>query len=54
MGWSPEQIAGRLRSEESKHSASYASIYPYIYRPKVRARYLHCFLARAKACLGLR
>jgi IS30 family transposase len=34
MGWSPEQIAGRLKLEGSDHSISHESIYRYIYRPK--------------------
>ena len=36
MGWSPEQIAGRLRLEGSEHEISHESIYRFIYRPKVR------------------
>ncbi len=32
MGWSPEQIAGRLRLEESQHRVSHESIYRFIYR----------------------
>ena len=49
MGWSPEQIAGRLRLEGSEHEISHESIYRFIYRPKVRKEKLHRFLARAKA-----
>ena len=54
MGWSPEQIAGRLRLEGSQHRVSQESIYRYIYRPKVRPQKLHRYLARAKATRGRR
>ena len=54
MGWSPEQIAGRLRLEGSEHGISHESIYRYIYRPKVRPQKLHRYLARAKASRGRR
>ena len=54
MGWSPEQIAGRLKLEGSDHSISHESIYRYIYRPKVRPQKLHRYLARSKARRGRR
>ena len=54
MGWSPEQIAGRLRLEGSEHRVSHESIYRYIYRPKVRSKKLHRYLARAKTTRGRR
>jgi len=54
MGWSPEQIAGRLKLEGSDHSISHESIYRYIYRPKVRPQKLHRYLARSKATRGRR
>ena len=54
MGWSPEQIAGRLRLEGSAHRVSHESIYRYIYRPKVRPRKLYRYLPRAKASRGRR
>ena len=54
IGWSPEQIAGRLRLEGSEHRISHESIYRYIYRPKVRPKKLHRYLARAKATRGRR
>ena len=54
MGWSPEQIAGRLRLEGSEHRVSHESIYRYIYRPKVRPRKLYRYLPRAKASRGRR
>ncbi len=31
MGWSPEQIAGRLRLEGSQHRVSHESIYRFVY-----------------------
>ena len=54
MGWSPEQIAGRLRLEGSEHRVSHESIYRYIYRPKVRPKKLHRYLTQAKATRGRR
>ena len=54
MGWSPEQIAGRLRLEGSQHRVSHESIYRYIYRWPVRGETLHRYLARAKASRGRR
>ena len=36
MGWSPEQIAGRLRLEGSKHTVGVETIYRFIYRPAPR------------------
>ena len=54
MGWSPEQISGRLKLEGSEHTISHGSIYRYIYRPKVRKEKLHRYLARAKARRGRR
>src|SRR5512132_147591 len=54
MGWSPEQIAGRLEQEGSEHSISHESIYRFIYRPHLRREKLHRFLPRAKATRGRR
>ena len=54
MGWSPEQIVGRLRLEGSEHGVSHESIYRFIYRPKVRGEKLYRFLPRAKATRGRR
>ena len=51
MGWSPEQIAGRLKLEGSDHSISHGSIYRYIYRPKVRPQKLHRYRTPAEAFL---
>ncbi len=54
MGWSPEQIAGRLRLEGSQHRVSHESIYRFIYRWPVRREKLHRYLPRAKASRGRR
>jgi IS30 family transposase len=54
MGWSPQQIAGRLRQDGSKHTISHETIYRYIYRRDMREERLHRYLARAKAKRGLR
>ncbi len=54
MGWSPEQIAGRLRLEGSQHRVSHESIYRFIYRWPVRREKLHRYLTRAKATRGRR
>ena len=54
MGWSPEQIAGRLRLEGSEHTVSVETIYRFIYRPRIRSEKLHRFLPRAKASRGRR
>ena len=54
MGWSPEQIAGRLKREQSEHSVSIETIYRYLYRPKVKPDKLYRYLPRAKAKRGRR
>ncbi len=54
MGWSPEQIAGRLRREGSEHSVGVETIYRFIYRPRIRSEKLYRFLPRAKASRGRR
>ena len=54
MGWSPEQIAGRLKQEGSEHSISHELIYRFIYRPRLRREKLHRFLPWAKATRGRR
>ena len=54
MGWSPEQIAGRLRLEGYQHRVSHESIYRFIYRWPVRREKLHRYLPRAKASRGRR
>ncbi len=54
MGWSPEQITGRLRLEKSEHTVGVETIYRFIYRPAVKREKLHRFLPRAKASRGRR
>lgn len=54
MGWSPEQIAGRLRREGSEHVVGVETIYRHIYRPAGRREKLHRFLPRAKVRRGRR
>jgi IS30 family transposase len=54
MGWSPEQIAGRLRLEGSEHIVGVETIYRYIYRRRMRKEKLWLFLPRAKASRGQR
>ena len=54
MGWSPEQIAGRLRQQQSKHTLSHETIYRYVYRKQVRKLRLYRYLPHAKAKRGLR
>lgn len=54
MGWSPEQIAGRLRLMGSQHRVSHESIYRFIYRRPVHREKLYRYLPRAKATRGRR
>ncbi len=54
MGWSPEQIAGRLRLDGSEHTVCHETIYRFIYRPRLRIEKLYRFLPRAKAARGRR
>ncbi len=54
MGWSPEQIAGRLRLEGAQHRVSHESIYRFIYSRPGRELKLSRYLARRKAKRGLR
>lgn len=54
MGWSPEQIAGRLRRTRSDHSISHESIYRFIFSRTGRKLKLHRYLAHRKARRGLR
>lgn len=51
-GWSPEQIAGRLKLEESVHAISHESIHRFIYRPRLRRENLRRFLPQAKVRRG--
>jgi IS30 family transposase len=41
MGWSPEQIAGRMKQEGSGYDICHETIYRYIYRQKNKGLY-HC------------
>ena len=50
MGWSPEQIAGRLEQEGAEHSISHEWIYRFIYRPRLRREKLHRFPAAPRRC----
>ena len=48
LGWSPEQIAGRIAQELHRCCISYEAIYQYLYQPSVRrTQNLVPFLARA-------
>lgn len=51
-GWSPEQIAGRLKKKPPRslvgHRISYESIYRYIYDGEGRFEYLYPYLRKAK------
>lgn len=48
MGWSPEQIAGRLAHEHGDTVISHESIYRYIYHRSAQKDYWHRLLPRAK------
>jgi len=48
MGWSPEQIAGRLALEKGGTVISHESIYRYIYHRSAQKDYWHRLLPRAK------
>ncbi len=55
-GWSPEQIAGRLKREQGRHVISYESIYRFIYAQMARTtdyRWRH-YLPRGKSKRGFR
>ena len=54
MGWTPEQIAGRLRLEGTQHRISPESIYRYVYSAAGRKDRLHRYLAMRKAKRGYR
>ena len=41
MGWSPEQIAGRMKQENRSDHVCHETIYRYIYRQKNKELY-HC------------
>ena len=48
MGWSPEQIAGRLTREQASARISHESIYRFIYHRSASKDYWHRLLPRAK------
>jgi IS30 family transposase len=52
MGWSPEQIAGRLTLEAGSVQVSHESIYRYIYHLSGQKIYWHRLLPRAKSRRG--
>ena len=54
MGWSPEQIAGRLELEGSDHTLSAESIYRHAYSPAGRRAGLPRLLAQRKSRRGRR
>jgi IS30 family transposase len=54
MGWSPEQIAGRMELDGSEHRLSVESIYRHAYSPSGRAAGLPRLLARRKPKRGRR
>ena len=47
-GWSPEQVAGRLKLKISKAVICYETIYAYIYSPQGKAEGLYHYLYRRK------
>lgn len=47
-GWSPEQIAGRLKKEQQGHVISHESIYAYIYSPSQKSLKLYKFLRKKR------
>lgn len=48
MGWSPEQIAGRLALEHGRTILSHESIYRFVYHRSAQKDYWHRLLPRAK------
>ncbi|WP_069338990.1 IS30 family transposase [Sphingobium yanoikuyae] len=48
MGWSPEQIAGRLAREHGRTLISHEAIYRFIYHRVAQKDYWHRLLPRAK------
>ncbi len=48
MGWSPQQIAGRLARQHAPMRISHESIYRYIYHRSAQKDYWHKLLAKAK------
>lgn len=54
MGWSPEQIAGRMELDSMNDTISAESIYRYVYSPAGRRAGLPRYLAQRKAKRGRR
>jgi IS30 family transposase len=54
MGWSPEQIAGRLTREHGRTLISHESIYRFVYHRSAQKDYWHRLLPRAKHRRGHR
>jgi IS30 family transposase len=54
MGWSPEQIAGRMEREEKDYALSAESIYRHAYSPVGRRAGLPRLLAQRKPKRGRR
>jgi IS30 family transposase len=54
MGYSPEQIAGRLAREHGRTTISHESIYRFIYHRSAQKDYWHRLLPRHKARRGRR
>ena len=52
MGWSPEQIAGRLTRDNARTIISHESIYRYIYHRSAQKDYWHRLLPKAKSRRG--
>lgn len=52
MGWSPEQIAGRLALDHGGTVISHESIYRYIYHRSAQKDYWHRLLPKAKSRRG--
>lgn len=54
MGWSPEEIAGRMELDAMNDTVSAESIYRYVYSPAGRRAGLPRYLAQRKAKRGRR
>jgi IS30 family transposase len=52
MGWSPQQIAGRLTHEHGRTLISHESIYRYVYHRSANKDYWHRWLPRRKSRRG--
>jgi transposase, IS30 family len=52
MGWSPEQIAGKLALERGCQVISYESIYRFVYHRSAQKDYWHKLLPQAKSRRG--